>query len=142
MHYYLADHAARQQDPLARALLLDQEGRLAEASTANFLLVRKGRIVSPRCEYILPGVSLGYLEQLAAAAGVPFEFDNLWPGDLLDADELLLTSTSPCVLPVCYCDGKPIGDGRPGPVFRALIEAWSRRVGVDIRVQAERFAAR
>lgn len=142
MHYYLADHAARLQDPLARALLLDQQGRLAEASTANFLLVRRGKVLSPLRDYILPGVSLGFLHELVLAEGIPFEFDELLPSDLADADELLLASTSPCVLPVCHCDGKPVGDGRPGPIFRRIIDAWGRRVGVDICRQAERFAKR
>jgi branched-subunit amino acid aminotransferase/4-amino-4-deoxychorismate lyase len=142
MHYYLADQEARRCDPAARALLLDQQGRVAEASTANFLLVRRSRIFSPLVEYILPGVSLGFLQELAAAEQIPFEFDELMPGDIAGADELLLASTSPCLLPVCHCDGRLVGGGQPGPVFQQLIKAWGREVGVDIRQQAERFAAR
>jgi branched-subunit amino acid aminotransferase/4-amino-4-deoxychorismate lyase len=142
MHYFLADQEVRRQDPGARALLLDQEGHLAEASTANFLLVRQGRVLSPRSEYILPGVSLGFLHKLAVEEGIPLETEELSPSDLAHADELLLTSTSPCLLPVCHCNGRPVGSGEPGPVFQRLIEAWGRRVGVDIRAQAARFATR
>jgi branched-subunit amino acid aminotransferase/4-amino-4-deoxychorismate lyase len=142
MHYYLADRQARVRDPGARALVLDQQGRLAEASTANILLVRGGRIFSPLVDYILPGVSLGFLRELARDERIPFEFDELLPRDLPLADEILLASTSPCLLPVCQCDARPVGSGAPGPMFDQLITAWGRSVGVDIRRQAERFADR
>ncbi len=48
------------------------------------------------------------------------------------ADEVLLTSTSMCVLPVTRFNGRPIGAGRPGKVFGDLLAAWSRLAGVDI----------
>jgi branched-subunit amino acid aminotransferase/4-amino-4-deoxychorismate lyase len=142
MHYYLADQQAHRGDPSARALLLDQQGRVAEASTANVLVVGDGRILSPLPEYILPGVSLGFLHELAEGEQIDFEFCELTPDDLFRSSEILLASTSPCVLPVCHCDGKPVGGGTPGPVFERLIEAWGRQVGVNIRHQAEQFSVR
>lgn len=142
MHYYLADLQARQRDPDARALVLDQEGRVAEASTANVLVVRQDKLLSPRPEGILPGVSLGFLQELAHQEEIPFEFAEITPRELPVADEMLLTSTSPCLLPVCSFNGTTLGGGRPGPVFERLIEAWGQSVGKDIRQQAVRFAAR
>ena len=85
---------------------------------------------------------MGFLEELVAAEGIAFEFEDLTPSDLATADELLLTSTSPCLLPVCHCDGRPVGRGKPGPIFHQLIGAWSGQVGVDIVKQAKRFAVR
>lgn len=63
MHYYLADREAAARRPGSRAVLLDQDGRLAEATTANVVLYRKGEgLVSPPRDHILVGVSLGVVE--------------------------------------------------------------------------------
>jgi branched-subunit amino acid aminotransferase/4-amino-4-deoxychorismate lyase len=142
MHYFLADQEARRRDPAAMALVLDQQGRVAEASTANVLLVRHGTILSPLLDYILPGVSLGFVQELARGERIPFEFAEVMPADLGEADEVLLVSTSPCVLPVCAYNGRSLGGGVPGPMFHRLISGWGRHVGVDIRRQAEQFADR
>jgi branched-subunit amino acid aminotransferase/4-amino-4-deoxychorismate lyase len=62
--------------------------------------------------------------------------------DFRSADEAMLTSTSVCLLPIVECDGKPIGDGQPGPMYRRLLAAWSDLVGVDVADQARRFSTR
>jgi hypothetical protein len=56
------------------------------------------------------------------------------------ADEVLLTSTPLCLLPVTRLNRRPIGPGRPGPVYQRLLAAWSDRAGIDIAAQAEHFA--
>ena len=56
----------------------------------------------------------------------------------MNADEGLLTSTPFCVMPVTKINGSPIADGKPGPIFRRLMEAWSQEVDLDILGQ---FAA-
>jgi branched-subunit amino acid aminotransferase/4-amino-4-deoxychorismate lyase len=143
MHYYLADRRARQVEPGARALLLDHEGRVTEASTANIVIYcREEGLVSPPKEMILPGVSMSVVEELAAELKIPFTCRELLPEDVAQADEALLTSTSPCIVPAVSLNGKPIGEGRPGEIFRRLLEAWNRRVGLDIVAQAKRFANR
>jgi branched-chain amino acid aminotransferase len=55
---------------------------------------------------------------------------------------VLLSATSVCTLPVVKLDGRPIGSGRPGPMFARLMRAWSEMVGLDIVEQARQFAAR
>jgi branched-subunit amino acid aminotransferase/4-amino-4-deoxychorismate lyase len=142
MHYYLADLEAADRDPAARALLVDHEGFVSEASTANILMVQGGTLVSPRLEKILPGVSLQAVRELADELGIPFEFRDVAPGELREAHEVLLASTSPCLLPVTGCDGQPIGGGEPGAVFDQLIRAWGAQTGVDIIQQARQFAKR
>jgi branched-subunit amino acid aminotransferase/4-amino-4-deoxychorismate lyase len=143
MHYFLADRAARQREPGARALLLDQQGSISEASTANFLIYRRGTgLVLPPRENILPGVSFAALEELSGQAGVALLSREMSVDDVWSADEAFLSSTSPCLLPVVAIDGRPIGHGRPGPMFQQLISAWSRLVGLDIVEQARRFAVR
>lgn len=135
MHYYLADQEARRKNRRARALVLDQDGFVAEATTANVLLVRNGQIASPLRSRILPGVSLGIVQEIAEDLGIPFVERNIDPSELAQADEMLLCSTSPCIVPVSDVDGCEVGRC-PGPVFEQLIGAWSERVGVDIIGQA------
>lgn len=143
MHYYLADRKARRIDPRARALLLDERGRVTEASTANLVIFRRDEgLISPPKETILPGVSMAVVEELAVELGIPFLYRELTPQEVVTADEALLTSTSPCAVPAVSLNGEPIGDGRPGEIFRRLLDAWGRHTGVDIAAQAKRFARR
>jgi branched-subunit amino acid aminotransferase/4-amino-4-deoxychorismate lyase len=143
MHYYLADSQARRVDPAARALLLDGEGYVLEASTANILIYYRDRgLVSPPPEKILPGISAAVATELASTVGISHTRRDLTVDDVLRADEVMLCSTSPCVWPVVRLDGQPIGSGMPGETFRKMLKAWSELVGVDIQSQAERFAAR
>lgn len=143
MHYYLADREAAARQPGARAVLLDENGYVAEASTANVLVYRrKEGIVSPPREHILAGVSLGVVEELAAKVNLPFVVRPLTVDEFRTADEALLTSTSVCLLPIVACDGAAIGAGVPGSVFRRLLAAWSELVGLAVADQARRFANR
>jgi branched-subunit amino acid aminotransferase/4-amino-4-deoxychorismate lyase len=144
MHYFLADREARRRDPSARALLLDQAGHISEASTASFLLyLRDVGFLSPPRENVLPGVSVATLGDLAEEVlNVPFVYRDLTIEDLDRADEALLSSTSPCLLPVVAVDGRPVGTGRPGPMFQRAMDAWNQLVGLNIVQQAKQFAGR
>ena len=143
MHYYLADRQARQKEPGARALLLDEWGFVTEASTANVLVYYRGQgLISPPKDRILPGVTVAVIEELAGQLGIPFANRELTVQEFGRAEEALLCSTSPCVLSVTRLNGQPIGDGRPGPISQKLREAWSQMVGFDIELQARRFSRR
>lgn len=143
MHYFLADREARKKQPGARALLLDQEGNVCEASTANVLAYFQSEgLVSPKSEKILPGITLSVLQELARGLNIPWVERDIMPQELHAAGEMFLCSTSPCVLPVVALDGRALGTGQPGPVFHDLLAAFGRRVGLDIAAQAERFARR
>ena len=143
MHYYLADKRAREIEAGARALLLDERGRVTEASTANIVLYFKdGGLVSPPIEHILPGVTMAVLEELSRQVGIPFGHRELTVADVAGADEVLLCSTSPCIWSVTRLNGRPITDGKPGAMSRQLLDEWSRTVGLDIKAQAQRFANR
>lgn len=143
MHFYLADREAGQRQPGARAILLDQEGFVAESTTANVVIFRKGEgFISPPHDNILVGVSLGVVEELAAKIDIPFTNRPVTVDELRAADEALLTSTSICALPIVECNGRPLGAGRPGPAYRKLLAAWNDLVGLDIAAQARRFATR
>lgn len=143
MHYYLADRQARARESGARALLLDMQDRVTEASSANVVVYVAGKgIVSPPRERILPGVSVAVLEELAGQLGIPFLHRDLFLADVAAAGEVMLCSTSPCVWPCSRLDGRPFSGGVPGEVARKLLSAWSELVGLDIVEQARRFARR
>jgi len=135
MHYYLAGREASRVDPQAWALLMDLEGNLTETNGANFLLVEGQTIVSPPSSTILPGISRGVLLELAQSQVMRVAERQLRLHDAAQADEALLTSTPFCLLAVTRLNGAPIGGGAPGPVYRRLLEAWSREVGLDIEQQ-------
>jgi branched-subunit amino acid aminotransferase/4-amino-4-deoxychorismate lyase len=143
MHYYLADRLAHQQDAGSRAVLLDQDGFVSEASTANLVFCRNDReIVSPPLHKILPGVSLSVLDELATTLELTVTYEDFLITDLEAASEILLCSTSPCVWPVTRLNSKPVGLGAQGPVFRRLLAAWGELVGLDIVAQAQQFCSR
>ncbi len=141
LHYFLADREAHAAEPGARAVLAHDDGRISETSTANVAIVRAGTIETPPSTDALPGISLAYARRLADRLGIAWHERSLTTADLTDADELLLTSTPSCLLPGTRLDGRAIGSGRPGPVYRALLDAWSRAVDLDIVHQALAAAA-
>jgi branched-subunit amino acid aminotransferase/4-amino-4-deoxychorismate lyase len=143
MHYYLADQEADRKCPGARAVLLDERGFVGEASTANIVAYYEDRgLVTPKLEGVLPGISQRMLFELAGELGIPHAEGNITPADLAAANEAFITSTSICLQGVVHQDSNPLGDGKPGTIFRKLLAAWSNAVGVDIADQARHFANR
>jgi branched-chain amino acid aminotransferase len=143
MHYYLADRQARTRFPDSRALMVDRDGFVTEASTANLVLCQaNGHLLMPPSEKTLPGISLAVLLELADELGVVYGERDLTPADVAAASEAFLTSTSPCLVAVVRFNGQPIGGGKPGKLYARFLKAWNGLVGLDVAAQAERFAAR
>ncbi len=98
---------------------------LSEASSSNVWVVQGGRVSGPpKDELVLAGIRYGLLARLCADSGIPFELRRIRRDEVFDADELLLSSATKEVLPVVTLDGQPIGNGRPGPIYRALFAAY------------------
>jgi D-alanine transaminase len=101
--------------------ILFREGKLTEASASNVFIVKRGVIQSPpKSNLILPGITYDVVVELARANGLPLEFKDIPEADVRAADELWVSSSSKEVLAIVELDGKRIGDGRPGPVFRRM----------------------
>ena len=133
MHQWLAGREVAQIDPQAVILFLDLEGNVSECEGSNFLIVRDGCVISPTSRNILGGVSLLTVRELCADLDIPFKEKNIQVYDVMNADEAMLSTTPYCLAPVTKINGAPIGSGEvQGPVFQALMQAWNRRVGVDI----------
>jgi branched-chain amino acid aminotransferase len=101
------------------ALLLDDQGLVCEAPGYNLFIARDGGLVTPS-RSILEGVTRETVIELAAELGIPVAQGPLAPYDLFTADEAFLTSTAAGLIPVTRVDAAPVGDGRPGPLFRQL----------------------
>ncbi len=120
---------------------LDGNGRLAEGSTENFfVLSRENELLAPRFERTLRGVTLTRLMELArplvgAGALKRIAHEDLGPEDAYGAREAYVSSTTMDILPVVRYDGRAIGDGRPGPMFKTLLELVRRDVesGAGVR---------
>jgi branched-chain amino acid aminotransferase len=105
------------------AILCDAAGRIAEGSTSNVWCVRHGIVETPPVEVgLLPGITRWRLLELAAAAGVPTAEVELYPADLLGADEVFLTSSIRGVLPVSRVDDRVIPVGPVTKRLHALYE--------------------
>jgi branched-chain amino acid aminotransferase len=105
------------------ALLLDDQGLVCEAPGYNLFVVSDGILVTP-ARSILEGITRETVWELAEELDIPIAQDDVRPYDLLTADEAFLTSTAAGLIPITRVDGAPIGDGRPGPIFRALDAAY------------------
>jgi branched-chain amino acid aminotransferase len=140
LHYFLADREALAAEAGARAVLAHADGRISETSTANVAIVDEGTVVTPPATDALSGVSLSFARRLAAREDIIWRERTLTAADLAGAAEILLTSTPNCILPATRFDGRPVGTGSPGPVYRRLLDAWSAEVGLDIAAQARRHA--
>ena len=107
------------------AILLNQAGKVAEASSANIFIVRNGALITPPVNSdILEGITRRTLLEFARDAGIPVVERDIDRSELYIADEALLCGTGVQVAAVGWIDGRPVGDGRPGPITTALQETY------------------
>jgi len=105
------------------ALLLDENGFVCEAPGYNLFAVRDGVAITPE-HGVLEGITRETVLELCRELSIPTAIKGVAPFDLLVADEIFLTSTAAGLVPVTKVDGAPIGDGRPGPMFRRIDAAY------------------
>jgi branched-chain amino acid aminotransferase len=107
------------------ALMLNHKGEVAECTGDNVFVVKNGQIRTPPIDAgILEGVTRNAVIELARGAGMDVREMALVRHDIFTAEELFLTGTAAEIIPVVKCDGRPIGTGKPGPVFRQLRGAF------------------
>lgn len=128
-------HLAQMQAPSGTwPLMRNWQGDYTEGPGVNICFVTGGNVyaITPQA---LPGISMHTVLDLRLQS-----FAGSWGGHPLHTvDELWLTGTPFCMLPVVSLDGKPIGTGRPGPVFKETLAKWNALVGVDIQQQIEEW---
>ena len=112
-------------DAGAAETIMFRDGKLTEASASNVFMVKAGMIRTPaKSNLILPGITYDVVVELAQSARIPLEFGEIAETELRAADELWVTSSSKEVLAIVRLDGKPIGDGKPGAVFRRMYQLY------------------
>ena len=139
LNFVLAELEATDVDPGSLPLLLDLDGNVSESTGANFFIVSDKRLLVPKTESTLQGVSRLTITELAKSLGIPVIETNIQPYDVYTADEAFLCSTPYCILPVGKVDGRQIGDSVPGNITNQLLAAWSEKVGLDIVDQLRRL---
>ena len=117
----LRQHAA---DVGVGETILIRDGLLTEGSTSTVFIVKHGVIgVPPLSHLMLPGITYDVLLELAQRHGAPVAVRPIGEAELHAADEIWIASSSKEVLAVVELDGKPVGDGRVGPLQRKMF-AW------------------
>jgi branched-subunit amino acid aminotransferase/4-amino-4-deoxychorismate lyase len=77
---------------------------------------------------LLSGITRAFVLALRPGAGIPVEQQVLHDKDLFGAEESFLTSSTQEIVPIVQVDDRAIGDGRPGPVTRRLLEIYRQKV--------------
>ena len=102
-----------------------RDGFLTEASSSNVWIVKDGVLMGPpKDNLILEGIRYGLIQELCAADGIAMQVRRITREEVFAADEVLLSSATKEVLPVVALDGQPIGNGKPGPTYAKLYEAY------------------
>jgi branched-chain amino acid aminotransferase len=115
------------QQGCLESLMLNHKGELAECSGDNIFLVKNGTLRTPPIDAgILEGITRNCVLDLARAARIAAEEVALTRHDLYIADECFLTGTAAEVIAVVKCDGRTIGNGKPGPITRQLRDAFHK----------------
>lgn len=106
-----------------------RDGYLSEGSAANIWVVKDGVLLAPpRSNLILEGIRYGLLEELAEQAGIAFNARPISQQEAESADELMLSSATKELLPITTYNGKPVGTGKPGPVYTRLRAAYDQAI--------------
>lgn len=113
----------------ATETIMFRDGYLSEAAASNAWLVKNGTVFGPPKDHlVLEGIRYGLIEEICRASGIGFELRRVSRQEVMDADELLLSSATKEVLPVTQLDGKPVGNGQPGPVYAKLYAAYQQAI--------------
>jgi branched-chain amino acid aminotransferase len=109
------------------ALIVDGRGFVLEGTTSNVFLVKNGALITvPEESGILSGITRAYLLRAAERLGIQVSIRDVREEELLDAEEMFISSTLREVLPVTKLDGRKVGGGRPGPVTRQIHEEFRK----------------
>ena len=127
---------APQADNYYEQLLVDDQGQILEATSANFYAVRNG-IVYTAGEGVLEGVTRRIVLDLVQAAALPVTMQAIHIDDVPTLDEALISSSSRGILPVVRIGDQIIGHGQPGPITQQLIAAYTAYVAAHLQTAIE-----
>ena len=103
-----------------------KDGYLMEGSSTTVHVVIGGEIrTPPRSNQILPGTTRDVVSELAARGGIPFKAMAVTEAEMRNAEEIFIAAATFGTLPVTRLDGKPVGSGLPGPVWKRIYELFN-----------------
>lgn len=123
----LANILLRQEalDQDAAEAIIVREGLALEGAASNLFVLTEGILKTPpNGKRILPGITRDLVIEAAAQAGIGVVETDISVAELILAEEIWLTSSTREILPVIELDGRAVGDGRPGPVWRTVLDAY------------------
>jgi branched-chain amino acid aminotransferase len=119
------------------AVMLNWEGHVAEGTVSNIFFVKDGVLFTPSLQTgILKGVTRTLVLDLARKEGIQTREGLIQPAELTAADECFITNTTVEIMPVTRIDDKPVGSGKPGPIFAQLLKAYKNEVQQCLKTQA------
>src|SRR5205823_3322250 len=123
---------------VGEGIMLTSEGYVAEATGDNIFIVENGALFTPPPYVgILEGITRNAVIALAQQLQIPFAEKVFTQTSVYNCDECFLTGTGAEVVPVVQVDDRWIGDGRPGPITKQLIEAFRHLVQTEgVLIQA------
>ena len=118
------------------ALMLNDEGNVAECTADNVFVVKRGQIFTPPITAgALRGITRAVVFEIAAETGIRVTETDITRHDVFIADEAFLTGTAAEIIPLVKADGRPIGTGKPGPITTRMIARFrelTRETGTPI----------
>ncbi|HUO81757.1 MAG TPA: D-amino acid aminotransferase [Gammaproteobacteria bacterium] len=116
---------AEAEDAGAQEAILVRDGHVTEGASSSVFVIADGVVrTPPNGPELLPGTTRDLVIALAHDAGLPVEEARFAPEALAGADEIWISSAMREVLAVTRLDGEPVGDGRPGPLWRQIFERY------------------
>lgn len=116
------------QAGVPEGIMLSVDGYVAECTGDNIFVVQHGEILTPPASVgSLEGITAGVAMEIAREMGIPVRVEPFRLLTVYTADEVFLTGTAAEIAPVVMVDGRRIGEGRPGPISRALEERFRER---------------
>jgi branched-chain amino acid aminotransferase len=114
------------------AIMLNEQGYVAECTADNVFIVHKGEVITPAASQgALKGITRSTILDIAKDLGLPLRETNMTRYDLWCADECFLTGSGAEVIPVVKLDGRVIGTGKPGAITQRVLAAFRKRVLIE-----------
>lgn len=136
----MAEIEAEKREPGSVPILI-REGRwVTESSGSNVFFVERGKLYTP-AKHCLPGISRAFVIELAKGAGIEVVEGGYAIDWARGRSEVFFTNTPHCIVPVTTINRMKVGDGQPGPITKALTDAWIAEVGSDFIQTARSFDA-
>ncbi len=109
--------------------ILVRDGIVTEGSSSNVFIVKDGTVITPPLsKRILAGITRMAVIEIIRESGVPYAEKDFSETELLNADEVFITSTTAEILPVVSINGSKIGGGLPGEITKRLYQKFQERI--------------